>query len=257
LKKSDIDRLARLITEDPDVYLEENEDFLTVTYSNIYGETRNLTIKEAWHGPTKRWQHTALPAAYFIVRWANDNKAGSLARAGLTEESVRKIEAIAKPHKDHAEAVRLKKNAKRRARRWRSKIGIWNYMWQVYGRDCPNWWKEGHVAEGHGCWRSEFPEVRYTIDQDPEHHQLTDQEGRRFRGDHRGARGPRSTTGQPWGVEPHNFKPMYMTDYGKLSVGRDVETNEITFKLAGEDTVGFHDPEEAAEYLRTEMGVEP
>jgi hypothetical protein len=48
-----------------------------------------------------------------------------------------------------------------------------------------------------------------------------------------------------------------MTDYGKLSVGRDVETNEITFKLAGEDTVGFHDPEEAAEYLRTEMGVEP
>jgi hypothetical protein len=249
LKKSDIDKLARLITEDPDVYLEENEAFLTVTYTNIYGETRNLTIKEAWYGPTNSYKHTIVKPAYFIVTWANDTK-GSLARAGLAEESVRKIETIAKPHREHVDAKRERRYRSIHRARWKSNVGIWNYMWETYGRDCPNWWHEGHVAEGNDCWRSEFPEVKYGVELDPE-------QGRGFRGDPRNRHRRLQDSGLPRGSEPHRLKPIYMTDYGKLTVGRDVETGEITFKLAGEETVAFHDPEEAAEYLRDEMGVEP
>jgi hypothetical protein len=234
----EIYRIANLISEDPDIILEEDEELL-VTYTNIYGETKQLSILRAYAITD---YHTNVARLYQVV-WPNGS-IGTLVADNLSPESRAKLESVALPRQEYYRLQSRKRRKKKMVSRHRRNQAKWQYMYETYGRCCPDWFENDHMTGAGTCFQNPGSlDVLRGLD---------DQADRAA-----GAVQPP----QPQQAQEFQSKVLgvHHSDYGKVQVGlvRPPGGGDPTFKvaMAGEEPRTFATEEEVTEFLRSELDL--
>jgi hypothetical protein len=239
MKKSQIYKIANVISEDPDVFYEENESHLSLIYTNIYDETKEVTIRRAWAGRGPYIGGAQQAPTFYLVEWAgrsdSGRRIGVLTVEGLERESLARIQAIAQPNTQYWIYRRGLKRDQKKKRQWKKSIETWNYMRAQYGRCCPSWHEETHVDNGNNCRRAKYPDVGATP----------------------GAV-VKPRTSEPEVAPVRTLQPRYQTDYGLLQVipkTREPGAETWAVSLQGEDPKVMN-YDEIVKYLQDE-GIRP
>lgn len=241
----EIYRIAHLISEDPDLILEEDQE-LVVRYTNIYGETHNLSILKAYAITDYGTNQTI---RYQVV-WP-DGSIGTLTYSGLSPESREKLTAVALPMQEYNRLRYQKIRAKKQVSKHKRSRDKWDYMYAMYGRCCPDWYMEDHMTGTGACYQNPG----------------ADEFVRNLRGRYRNSPEVRAemNIAKPVdvGVPRPQQKPRVIgahhTDYGMVQVGaiKSPDGGRPQFKvaMAGEEPRVFATEEETVQYLRDELDL--
>ncbi len=249
-------RIANLITGDPDILVEEDEDgILRVIYQNVFGESTNLTIKRDqvyigacadYHDYLMRElvddsEKSYIPQSgrveYFVVGWERGG-VGSLIAEAIDEEGYQLLMNVAQSPSAwlnrQSDASRLDQ---RDASRLSRKLRLWQYMDETYGRCCPDWWMVGETVDPVN--RAPGGRLDHTRGQEGCY-------ANHYENRHDAETGKSDTS---WIFGRHD------SDYGSIRAEQKEDGIQVSWDVAGEEESEiFNSPEEVVEYLNS-LGV--
>ena len=233
---TDIYRIASLISEDPDIILEEQQQ-IVVTYTNIYGETKKYAILKAYFSSAGNSE-----SPHFLIVWPN-RSFGILTGDGLSSLSLAKLKEIALPYQEFCRLKYQRAKASRKINKYRKSKAKWEYMWRHYpGRCCPSWHRSDHVTGDEECYRNSNSEdyvKHYAGWVNPETGVVPDKPAHSI----------------PMGIDrglnrrgESNIIGAYNTDYGLIRVTRHTEGYAVI--VTGEDPTILSSREETIQHIK-------